>query len=183
DGTTNVSEGRVMIPGDGELHLAIRGSISPYHVTVLFQEQVLVPDTSAGVNLPKWMLPEAITGLITIQVSDKDNHNSWHETIAVDHVPQPDPTPSSDKHYRVDVIPGPGDDGYLIEAKDHETGETAALLRLTPDTPVPTLRAGTQIIPRREDGFYRFIMTPGTEPAHLLATWSASAGEHHEQPL
>jgi len=183
DGTTNVTQGKVVIPGDGEMHISIRGSISPYQVTVQFQEAPIIPDTSAGVNRPKWLLPEAITGLITIDVSDHGNHNSWHETIVIDHVTPLGPLAPTTRRYRVNFVEGTGDPGFHIVLVEHETGEQVAMLRLTPDVPLPVLKVGTQEIPRRPDGTYRMILTLGDVPAAMTAVWTSPAVGNIEQAL
>ena len=187
DGTTSVSEGRVLIPGDGELHLSIRGSISPYQVTVQFQGAPISPDTSAGVNRPKWLLPEAITGLVTIDVSDNGAHNRWHETVVVDHVAAPGPAPAPTRRYKVLFIEGAGDDpNHRITLDEEETGEQAATLVLTPDFPVPVLQVilpVNQTIPRRPDGKYRMVLTPGDREAHLAATWQTAPAPPSTVPL
>lgn len=83
DGTTVVDGGAVLIPGVGELHLSIRGSISPYNVVVTLDSSTLTPDVSAGVNRPKWPLAAETEGVLSINVTDKGLHNSWLESIAI----------------------------------------------------------------------------------------------------
>lgn len=183
DGTTVVAEGKVTIPGDGEMHLSIRGSISPYRVNVQFKGVPLTPNTDAGANRPKWLIPAGESGLVTIDVSDQGNHNSWHETIEVGHVEPPGPVPPPAKRYRVDIQEGDGDDGFHIEPVEHETGEHVAMVRLTPDHPLPVLNVGAQVIDRQPDGKYRMILTPGDVPAVMIATWTSTGVGNEEQSL
>ena len=103
DGSTDVAAVPSQIPGAGELHLSIRGSISPYNVVVKLDPTALTPDVSAGINRPKWLLAADASGVLSISVTDKGAKNSWLETISVSHVALPGPKPPPDKQYEVDV--------------------------------------------------------------------------------
>jgi len=185
DGTTVVEEGTVIIAGAGELHLSIRGSIAPYRVTVLHRGAPLAADTSAGVNQPKWLIPASGIGVLTIDVSDKDGHNSWHETIEAQRIPASEPAQasSSDKHYDQLFLIGAGDDGYQIVRDETLSVEKNLVVRLTPELPPPVLRIGTQVIPRKPNGSYAMVLTPGDVAAQLIATWQSPASGKIEQPL
>ena len=176
DGTTVVSQGAVQIPGDGEMHLSIRGSISPYNVTVRLRGEVLAPDTSAGPNRPKWLLPEDASGEVSISVTDQGARNSWSETVLVSHVAAPGPVlPTTTQRYQVLFVEGAGSDGFHIELVSDEITGPAATFRLTPDHPVPVLRIGAQVIPRRSDGTYSLTLTAGDTPATMRAEWTSPA--------
>jgi large repetitive protein len=170
DGVTTVSAGAVQIPGDGELHLSIRGSISPYNVVVRLEGDLLTPDTSAGPNRPKWLLPADAAGALSITVTDQGARNSWHETVVVSHVTPPGPKLPPQPEYEILFQEGAGDDGFRIQ-KDKESKGPNLVLRLTPDVPVPVLKRGTDEIPRKPDGLYRMVLTEGDAPAHFIATW------------
>lgn len=185
DGTTNVSAGKVLIPGDGEMHLSIRGSISPYRVSVQIQESPITPDTSAGVNRPKWPLPEATPGLLTIDVSDNGDNNSWHETVAVDHVAAPGPVPPPGTEYEILFEPGNGDDGFEIVLDEEKSKGRNLVVRLSPDFPLPQLKvvSSNQVIPRKPEGTYTMVLTPGDRAAVIVATWQIPPDFQSPAPL
>jgi large repetitive protein len=173
DGTTTVSKGNVVIPGNGELHLSIKGSISPYSVTVKLGGATLTPDTTAGVNRPVWNIPEDKNGLLEIHVSDSGDHNRWNEPIEVSHVTPPGPVPPPAKKYQVFFQESSGGDPDVhIECLNNLSNDSFALIRLSPSQTNAKLQTATgQDFPRTNDGTYKFTLTPGTEPAHLVATW------------
>jgi hypothetical protein len=184
DGVTTVSAGAVQIPGDGELHLSIRGSISPYSVVVRLEGDPLTPDTSAGPNRPKWLLPADAAGALSITVTDKGARNSWHETVVVSHVEPPGPKPPPEPTYEILFVEGTGGDpAFRIQMDEDQSKDRNLVLRLTPAVPVPVLKHGTQVIPRAPDGLYRMVLTPGDAPAHFTATWQPSPPPQVHDPL
>lgn len=183
NGVTTVSTGAVQIPGDGEMHLSIRGSISPYTVTVRLGADTLTPDTLGSANRPKWLLPADAEGVVSISVTDQGAHNSWQETVAVSHVAQPAPLPPPGPQYELLFLEGAGDAGFDIHVVEEESKGVNLVLRLTPDVPVPELKNGPQVIPRKPDGLYRMVLTPGHEAAHFLATWQPPPDPQVPAPL
>ncbi len=174
DGTTTVSEGEVTIPGEGELHLSIRGSISPYTVSVKLDGSTLTPDTSAGINRPFWNLSVDDSGLLAIHVSDAGNLNRWDETVRVKSVAPPGPPPPPSKKFIVHFTEGSGDPEVHIECLNDLEEELFAVLKLSPDQTDARLRTlQNQELPRK-DGKFQFMMTPGDVPAHLIASWPVS---------
>jgi hypothetical protein len=171
DGSTVVSGGAVQIPGAGELHLSIRGSISPYSVVVKLEGNALPADVSAGPNRPKWLLDADAKGVLSISVTDKGAKNSWLETINVSHVEVPGPKPLPEPTFKPDFHEGAGDAGFRIEMVEAESLDKNLVLRLTPSSPRPTLRMITQEIPAGPDGLYRRVLEPGDPPVQFSATW------------
>lgn len=171
DGSTAVNGGAVQIPGAGELHLSIRGSISPYNVVVKLEGITIAADVSAGVNRPKWLLAADASGVLSISVTDKGAKNSWLETIAVSHVDVPGPKPPAEPEFEVTFQEGAGDPGFRIELVEEESLGRNLVLRLTPSLPNPTLTMFTQVIPPKPDGLFRMVLTPGDAPAQFTATW------------
>jgi hypothetical protein len=172
DGSTVVSGGAVQIPGAGELHLSIRGSISPYNVVVKLDGTTLAADVSAGVNRPKWLLAADAKGLLSISVTDKGAKNSWLETIAVSHVDVPGPKPPSNLEFDIDFQEGAGNDpAFRIQIDETESQGQNLVLRVTPHSPKPTLKMFTQEIGPKPDGLFRMVLTPGDAPAQFTATW------------
>lgn len=178
DGSTVVSGGDVTIPGAGELHLSIRGSISPYNVVVKLNGTALTADVSAGVSRPKWPIAADAEGVLSISVTDKGAKNSWLETIAVSHVDVPGPKPPPEPQYDILFQEGTGNDGFHIEIVPEESLDRNLALRLTPSFPKPTLKQGAQNqeIPVKPDGLFRMVLTPGTEEARFTASWDSPTG-------
>jgi hypothetical protein len=169
DGSTAVSGGAVQIPGPGELHLSIRGSISPYTVVVKLDGTTLA---TAGVKRPKWLLAADASGVLSISVTDKDAKNSWLETIAVSHVAVPGPKPTAEPEFEIDFEEGAGNDpAFRIQIDPIESLGRNLVLRVTPHSPKPTLKMFTQEIPAKPDGLFRMVLTPGDAPAQFTATW------------
>ncbi|MDQ3808755.1 MAG: hypothetical protein M3336_00520 [Chloroflexota bacterium] len=183
DGITTVSAGAVQIPGDGEMHLSIRGSISPYTVIVRLEGDVLSPDTSAGVNRPRWLLPVHASGAVSINVTDQAARNSWLETVVVTHVEPPGPKPPPEPQYEILFQEGAGDTGFRIQMDEEQSRGKNLVLRLTPSAPLPVLRMGTQVIPPKPDGLFRMVLTPGDAPAHFTATWQPPSATVVPAPL
>jgi len=171
DGSTVVSGGDVKIPGTGELHLSIRGSISPYAVVVELDGTVLAADLGAGANRPKWPIAADADGVLSISVTDKGAKNSWLETIEVSHVDVPGPKPPPEPQLDIDFNEGAGDAGFRIQIVEEESRGRNLVLRLTPTSPKPTLKMLTQEIPAKPDGLFRMVLTPGDAPAQFSATW------------
>ena len=171
DGSTVVSGGFVQIPGAGELHLSIRGSISPYTVVVRMNGNVLAADVSAGVNRPKWLLPADESGGLSIDVTDKGAKNSWFETIGVSHIDVPGPKPPPERQFGILFQEGAGDAGFRIEIDEKESVSPNLVLRLTPSSPQPTLKMFTQELTAKPDGLFRMVLTPDDAPAQFSATW------------
>ena len=189
DGSTVVSGGAVQIPGAGELHLSIRGSISPYNVVVKLDGTTLAADVSAGANRPKWLLAADATGVLSISVTDKGAKNSWLETIAVSHVDVPGPKPPPEPEFEIVFEEGAGNDpGFRIQIDENESVDRNLVLRVTPHSPKPTLKMLTQEIPPKPDGLFRMVLTPGDVPAqftrHLgvaARSAAAAAGENRSR--
>ena len=177
DGTIDVTRGTVKIPGEGEMHLSIHGSISPYQVSVHQRngqddpDFPLPPDISAGVDRPKWNIPASGIGRLVIEVSDKDRHNTWHEAIYIEHVQPKGPVTPPYTKYETLFVEGPADSGFHIIKDDDKSEDRVLVLRLTPDFPPPTLTNGPQIIPRHPDGLFHMTLTPGDAPARFIAVW------------
>jgi hypothetical protein len=172
DGSTVVSGGAVQIPGAGELHLSIRGSISPYIVVVKLDGTTVAADLSGGVNRPKWLLSADASGVLSISVTDKGAKNSWLETIAVSHVAVPDPKLPAEPEFEIDFEEGAGNDpAFRIQIDPIESLGRNIVLRVTPHSPKPTLKMLTQEIPAKPDGLFRMVLTPGDAPAQFAATW------------
>lgn len=173
NGTTTVGQGEVKIPGEGELHLSIRGSIAPYTVVVKLDGATLIPDTSAGVNRPVWNIPADKSGLMEINVSDSGNHNRWDEPINIIHVAAPGPVPPPAKKYQLVFQEDSGGDPEVhIKCLNNLSNDSFALIELSPSQTNAKLRTPTgQDLPRRDDGIYKFTLTPDTEPAHLIGIW------------
>ena len=176
DGSTVVSGGDVTIPGAGELHLSIRGSISPYNVVVKLDGTTIAADVSAGANRPKWLIAADAKGVLSISVTDKGAKNSWLETIAVSHVDVPGPKPPTEPEFDIVFQEGAGNDaGFRIQLVPEESVGRNLVLRLTPSSPKPTLKMFTQEIPAKPDGLFRMVLTPGDAPAQFSATWVSQA--------
>jgi hypothetical protein len=171
DGITTVSAGAVQIPGDGELHLSIRGSISPYNVVVRLEGDVLTPDMSAGPNRPKWLLAAGPSGALTINVTDRGAKNSWLETIIVSHVDLPLAKVPPEPQFDILFQEGAGDPGFRIEIDTEQSVDRNLVLRVTPLSPPPELKMFTQVISAKPDGLFRMVLTPGDAPATFTATW------------
>jgi hypothetical protein len=177
DGTTVVSQGAVTIPGAGELHLAVTGSVPPYTVSVRLGGNEISPDTSAGVNRPRWAIAADAEGILSINVTDKPARNRWQETIKVSHLPLPEPVPPRDPAKQYDILFTPGATTGAFEIiHDEDLSEAPNLvLRLKPDQPRGVLKHANQVFERRPDGTYRMVLTPGDAPAQFIATWESSS--------
>ena len=171
DGNTTVTQSAVTITGDTELHLSIRGSISPYTASVKLDGNTINADTSAGVNRPVWpIVLTQETGQIEINVADAGNNNHWQEFVQVQKVAGKETAPP-DKKFQVFFQLSGGDPGVEIICLNHLSNDQFALIKLSPAQDNAKLLVNGQEMSRNEEGHYKFMLTKDDEPANLVATW------------
>ncbi|HSB92354.1 MAG TPA: hypothetical protein VLC28_04520, partial [Flavitalea sp.] len=172
DGTTRVLDEAIIIPGEAELHLSIRGSISPYTIEVTIDENVISPNISAGANRPIWIIPAGTSGDLQIRVTDSGNKNRWHEFITIE---QPEAATASSpplQKFQLVFEDGTGDPEVQITCLNNLSYDSFALIQLSPPQKNATLQTPIgQVFEPIEEGKYKFTLTPGTEPAKLIGVW------------
>lgn len=183
DGTTTVERGNVTIPGEGEMHLSIRGSISPYTVIVKLGGNTLSPDNSAGVNRPVWKIPEDADGLLEIVVTDSGNHNRWEESVEVKHVEDKPAIEPSRKKFKVHFDVTGGDAEATIECLTNETDTPVAHLKLSHGGAGVNVLFGQHNIPVDSEGKFSLHLDPKKSFAPITVTWPATNIIHNSKIL